>query len=68
MNQRNGASEKTSGMDRSKACLVRLIPYTVINLILSLTLVSLAGGGVLAFCLFAASSLFVYAVMDGGGL
>ena len=69
MNQRNGASEKTSGMDRSKACLVRLIPYTVINLILSLTLVSLAGGGwVLAFCLLAASSLFVYAVMDGGGL
>ena len=66
MNQRNGASEKTSGMDRSKACLVRLIPYTVINLILSLTLVSLAGGGwVLAFCLLAASSLFAYAVLDG---
>ena len=62
----DGATEKTSGMDRSKAWVVRLIPYTMINLILSITLVSLAGGGwVLAFCLFAASSLFAYAVLDG---
>ena len=52
----DGSSEKTSGMDRSKAWVVRLIPYTMINLILSITLV---------FCLFAASSLFAYAVLDG---
>ena len=63
---RHGATEQTSGMDRSLAWVVRLVPYTIINLILSITLVNLAGGGwVLAFCLFAASSLFVYAWMDG---
>ena len=62
----HGATEKTSGMDRSLAWVVRMAPYTLIILILSITLVSLAGGGwVLAFCLFAASSLFAYAVLDG---
>jgi hypothetical protein len=62
----HGATEKTSGMDRALAWGVRLIPYTVINLILSVTLVNLAGGGwTLAFCLFAASSLFIYGWMDG---
>ena len=62
----HGATEKTSGMDRSLAWVVRMAPYTLIILILSITLVSLAGGGwVLAFCLFASSSLVVYLIMDG---
>jgi hypothetical protein len=62
----HGATEKTSGMDRSLAWVVRMAPYTLIIFILSVTLVNLAGGGwVLAFCLFAASSLVVYLIMDG---
>jgi hypothetical protein len=63
---RFGATEQTSGMDRSLAWAVRMGVFALIILILSITLANYAGGGwVLAFCLFSSLSLLLFVWMDG---
>ena len=61
----HGTYEKTSGMDRSLAWGVRLVPYTIMLLLLTLLLTRLSGGSfLLGFCLFAGGSLCLYGVLD----
>lgn len=61
----HGTHEQTSGMDRSLAWGVRLIPYTIIVMLLALTLTRLAGGSwLLGFVLFSSLSLGLYALLD----
>lgn len=60
-----GARETTSGMDRSKALVVRLAPFTAVWLVLSVGVSWAASmGGWFTLCLFAGLTASTYAFMD----
>ena len=60
-----GAREVTSGMDRSRALVVRLVPFTVVWLILAVGVSWAASmGGWFTMLLFAGLTACTYAVMD----
>lgn len=61
----HGAHEQTSGMDRSKALIVRLAPFTGIWLILSIAVAWVAGMGAWwSLIVFASLTAITYGLMD----
>lgn len=60
-----GASEKTSGMDRSMALIVRLMPFTVVWLVLAVGVSwAAAMGGSFTLVMFAGLTSITYAYLD----
>jgi hypothetical protein len=60
-----GAREVTSGMDRSKALVVRLIPFSIVWLILAVGVAWAAGmGGWFTLCFFSGLTAVTYAHLD----
>lgn len=60
-----GSQERTSGMDRSLALVVRLAPFSVVWLVLSIGVAWWASmGGWFVLCFFAGLTSVTYAVMD----
>ena len=59
-----GATERTSGVDRSKALVIRLLPFTAVWLVLAVAVGWLAGSGIVGLLIFAAFTGATYAAMD----
>ncbi len=61
----DGAIEKTSGIDRSAALIIRFVPITIVWLVLAVSLSWASGAGFsLAICLFAGLTACTYAYLD----
>lgn len=61
----HGAHEQTSGMDRSKSLVVRLVPFTIIWFILAVSVAWMAGmGGAWALIVFSGLTAVTYGLMD----
>jgi hypothetical protein len=60
-----GADERTSGMDRSKALITRLIPFSVVWLVLTCGIVwKLSLEGIDGFLIFGVLTAFTYYKLD----
>ncbi|MCB0082025.1 MAG: hypothetical protein KDE47_13885 [Caldilineaceae bacterium] len=59
-----GATERTSGVDRSKALVIRLLPFTGVWLVLAVAVAMLAGSGVMGLLVFSLFTAATYAAMD----
>lgn len=59
-----GATERTSGVDRSKALVIRLLPFTAVWLVLAVAVGWLAGSGILGLLIFSGFTGATYALMD----
>lgn len=65
MTARDGATEKTSGLDRAAALVIRLAPFSVTWLVLAVGVSWAASmGGAFALCLFAGLTAVTYAYLD----
>ena len=59
-----GATEQTSGMDRSRALVVRLLPFTAVWLVLAVALGLLSGSGIVGLLVFSMFTGATYFLMD----
>lgn len=65
MTAMDGATEKTSGLDRAAALVIRLAPFSITWLVLAVGVSWAASmGGAFALCLFAGLTAVTYAYLD----
>lgn len=59
-----GATENTTGMDRSKALVVRLLPFTAVWLVLAVAIGLLSSSGIVGLLVFSLFTGATYFLMD----